>query len=67
MEIQGKPSKQFGQELQDKEKERIERQRKSLGEENLKQLAELLENASKKNDIPVPDSIFRNLFYIFFF
>lgn len=59
MEIQGKPSPEYGEELQQKEKERIGKQKMDLGDEKLKELGMQLAKASEINDKPAPDSVYR--------
>lgn len=56
--IIGKPSAEHAAKQAEDEEKRIEEQRKSLGEDKLKQLEKELEKHRAQNDIPVPAEIF---------
>jgi Zn-dependent M16 (insulinase) family peptidase len=64
--IEGKASIEMGKTLQDTEKARIEEQRKVLGEAKLQQLKIALEEATKKNELPIPDEIFSTAYNMFY-
>ncbi|KAF2725711.1 hypothetical protein K431DRAFT_281076 [Polychaeton citri CBS 116435] len=55
--VLGVPSQEMSEKITKDEKERVEAQKKRLGEEGLKKLAEKLEQAKKENDKPIPDSL----------
>ncbi|CAJ0749263.1 9193_t:CDS:10 [Entrophospora sp. SA101] len=57
----GKPSAKFAEKLSKDEEERVEKQRKDLGPENLKKLKEKLEEAKRKNDVPVPKEVMEKI------
>nr|CAG8565114.1 14231_t:CDS:10 [Entrophospora candida] len=57
----GKPSAKFAEKLSEDEEERVEKQRKDLGPENLKKLKEKLEEAKRKNDAPVPKEVIEKI------
>lgn len=56
----GQPSAQFAEQLAQEERDRIERQRKELGEEKLKEKQLILEKAMKANDVELPKDILEN-------
>lgn len=56
----GKPSESFADQLMEEEQHRVEKQRKDLGEEKLKELQKKLEDAMAKNDTPLPSDVLEN-------
>ncbi|KAL7480138.1 hypothetical protein ACHAW6_005844 [Cyclotella cf. meneghiniana] len=59
--VLGKPSAALANELSQKEKEREAQQAQQLGEDGLKNLADILEAAISKNEQPIPDEILTSL------
>ena len=55
--VNGIPSIKYSQELRENEDNRIKEQVEQLGESKLKELASELENATKKNETPIPQEI----------
>ncbi|KKF94108.1 putative protein C3H1.02c [Ceratocystis platani] len=55
--IKAIPSAELVQKIKTEEKERIAKRKKDLGEEELKRLAKLVEDAQKKNNLPVPPNV----------
>lgn len=58
--LYGKPSAEFAEQLSEEEKKRIEKQRKDLGEEKLKELQAKLDDAMATNDVTLPNDILEN-------
>lgn len=59
--VLGKPSAKMAAESSQKEKDREAAQAKELGEDGLKKLADILENAMTKNESPIPEKILTSL------
>jgi Zn-dependent M16 (insulinase) family peptidase len=59
--ILGKPSVKLSEKIKSEEVVRVEEQKKRLGEEGLKKLAEKLEEAKAENDKPIPKEIIESL------
>ncbi|KAL3776496.1 hypothetical protein HJC23_013239 [Cyclotella cryptica] len=59
--VLGKPSAAMANELSQKEKEREAQQAQNLGEDGLKNLANVLEAAMAKNEEPIPEEILTSL------
>lgn len=59
--ILGKPSVKLSEKIKSEEVARVEEQKKRLGEEGLKKLAEKLEQAKAENDKPIPKEIIESL------
>ncbi|KAH8842611.1 hypothetical protein MCOR27_009327 [Pyricularia oryzae] len=55
--ILGKPSMELADKLKKAEEERIAKRKQELGPEGLKKLAERLEAAKQKNEVPIPESV----------
>lgn len=55
--ILGKPSLALSEKMKKDEEERIAKRKAELGENGLKKLKEKLENAQKKNDLPIPPEV----------
>ncbi|EPS43054.1 hypothetical protein H072_2916 [Dactylellina haptotyla CBS 200.50] len=55
----GKPSAKLAEKIKNDEKDRVQKQIESLGEEGLKKLAEKLEQAKKDNDPEIPIDVLR--------
>ena len=55
--VLGKPSKELSDKITADETARVEAQKKKLGEDGLKKLAEKLKEAQDENDKPIPDSL----------
>jgi len=55
--ILGKPSAALAEKLKTAEKERIEKRKEELGPEGLKKLQERVDQAKKKNDQTIPESV----------
>lgn len=60
MTLFGRPSAEFADKLAAEEKERIEKQRRDLGETKLQALQEKLEKAMATNDVELPKEILEN-------
>lgn len=52
--VNGFPSKKYGEDEINKEKERIKNQKEKLGEQKLKELSNLLDESIKKNEVEIP-------------
>mmetsp|Transcript_50517 Transcript_50517/g.58988 ORF Transcript_50517/g.58988 Transcript_50517/m.58988 type:complete len:717 (-) Transcript_50517:350-2500(-) len=53
----GKPSKLMAKNMADAEDERVKQQKKTLGEEKLTELAQILERAVEANEVPPSDAL----------
>lgn len=55
--ILGKPSLELSNKMKKDEEERVAKRKAELGEDGLKKLKERLEDAQKKNDMPIPPDV----------